>query len=62
LNVVTILDEAWGRWSYIPATQKLEFKDPTQAAEYNAAVKEYNQANEEALRLQQQVPEKGTGQ
>jgi hypothetical protein len=62
LKVVTILDGAWGRWSYIPATQKLEFKDPTQAAEYNAAVKEFSQANEESLRLQRQSSEKGIGQ
>jgi len=62
LKVVTILDGAWGQWELLPATQKLEFKHPTQAAEYNAAVKEFSQANEESLRLQRQSSEKGIGQ
>jgi hypothetical protein len=51
LKLVAILDGAWGQWEYVQAAQKIEFKNPTQAADYNAAVEEYNRASKEYLEL-----------
>lgn len=62
LKVVNLLEETWGRWEYVPATRKLQFRDEAQAAAYNLALKEFNQASEDTLGLQRQMPQKKTAQ
>jgi len=61
LKVVNLLEETWGQWEHLPATRKLQFQDAAQAAEYNAAMKELNQATEETLGLQRQISQKNSG-
>ena len=61
LKVVNLLEETWGQWEHLPATRKLQYQDAAQAAEYNAAMKELNQATEETLGLQRQISQKNSG-
>jgi len=62
LKVFAILDEAWGQWKYLPATQQLEFQDERKNEEYNAAALELSQAGAESIELRKQAPQQKAGQ
>ena len=52
-NVLNFLDETWGQWTYLPATNMLEFQDQKRVAQYNAVFAEFSQAREELVKLRQ---------
>jgi hypothetical protein len=56
LKVFTFLDDTWGQWKYLPATEQLEFEDERKNLEYNALAKELSEASKESNKLRQQAP------
>jgi hypothetical protein len=55
LRVLLLLDRAWGRWEYRPATRDLSFKDAKLADDYSVAYQEFSALSGEARSLREQL-------
>jgi hypothetical protein len=62
LKWLNFLDETWGQWEYLSATQQIEFKDHEKLTEYNAVLAELSQASVEKVKLEQKAPQQKSAQ